>query len=67
MEDDRKYQEELKKQDENRLKEFIKPLLVKEQPKTIEEVLEEEIVKKTTLADTEDKKKEDELEWWYTV
>lgn len=65
VEDDRKYQEELKHQDENRLKELIIPLLSKEPPKSVEEQLEEEIVKNTKPIEVvEMKVKEEELGWW---
>ena len=74
MEDDRKYQEELRHLDEIGFKELLKPLIKKEPEKTVEEVLEEEIVKNTNVIisqkseKTEEKESEnEELKWWYSV
>ena len=71
VEDDRKYQEELRHLDEIRLKELLKPLITKEQPKTVEEVLEEEIVKNTNVIISQksekgecEEKESEELAWW---
>ena len=62
--------------DEIRFKELLKPLIKKEPEKTVEEVLEEEIVKNTNViisqksekSESEEKEEEEEeLEWWYSV
>ena len=71
VEEDRRYQEECKRQDELRRLPII-PLLTKENqkiqeesPKTVEEVLEEEIVKNTKPIEIVEKQsQEKQEEWW---
>lgn len=71
VEEDRRYQEECKRQDELRRLPII-PLLTKENqkiqedsPKTVEEVLEEEIVKNTKPIEIVEKQSQEEQEEWW--